>query len=87
MNLQHNEPAAIGRRHIWIRTDGRGLGPDSAGNTYTTKSGKTLTDVDIEQLGDKAAATGYDLEARATADQTATTDVIRQALRRFLHVA
>jgi hypothetical protein len=87
--------------------------------TYTTKSGKTLTDADIEQLADEAT-TGYDVEAlkrrrrgrpligsapaevvpvrldpelraaveaRATADQTTTSDVIREALRRFLDVA
>lgn len=88
--------------------------------TYTTKSGKTLTDADIERLADKAATTDYDIdalkrrrrgrpligsapaevvpvrldpelraavEARATADQTTTSDVIREALRRFLDVA
>jgi hypothetical protein len=88
--------------------------------TYTTKSGKTLTDTDIEQLADEATSTGYDVEAlkrrrrgrpligsapaevvpvrldpelraaveaRATADQTTTSDVIREALRRFLEVA
>jgi uncharacterized protein (DUF4415 family) len=88
--------------------------------TYITKSGKTLTDADIEQLADEAATTDYDIEtlksrrrgrpligsapaevvpvrldpelraaveARATADQTTTSDVIREALRRFLDVA
>ena len=88
--------------------------------TYTTKSGKTLTDADIEQLADEAASTDYDIEAlkrrrrgrpligsapagvvpvrldpelraaveaRATADQTTTSDVIRDALRRVLDVA
>ena len=88
--------------------------------TYTTKSGKTLTDADIEQLADEVATTDYDIdalkrrrrgrpvigsapaeaipvrldpelraavEARATADQTTTSDVIREALRRFLDVA
>lgn len=88
--------------------------------TYTTKSGKTLTDADIEQLAEEAATTDYDVEAlksrrrgrpllgsaaaevvpvrldpelraaveaRATADQTTTSDVIREALRRFLDVA
>ena len=88
--------------------------------TYTTKSGKTLTDADIEQLADEAAATDYDIEAlkrrrrgrpligsapaevvpvrldpelraaveaRATADKTTTSDIIREALRRFLDVA
>lgn len=88
--------------------------------TYTTKSGKTLTDADIEQLADEATTTDHDVEAlkrrrrgrpligsapaevvpvrldpelraaveaRATADQTTTSDVIREALRRFLDVA
>ena len=88
--------------------------------TYITKSGKTLTDADIEQLADEAATTDYDVEAlksrrrgrpligsapaevvpvrldpelraavaaRATADKTTTSDVIREALRRFLDVA
>jgi Ribbon-helix-helix protein, copG family len=88
--------------------------------TYTTKSGKTLTDDDIEQLADAAATTDHDIdalkrrrrgrlpigsapaevvpvrldpelraavEARATADQTTTSDIIREALRRFLDVA
>jgi Mg-chelatase subunit ChlD len=88
--------------------------------TYTTKSGKSLTDADIEQLADEATTTGYDVEAlkrrrrgrpligsapaevvpvrldpelraaveaRATADQTTPSDVIREALRRFLDVA
>ena len=31
--------------------------------TYTTGSGKTLTDADIEQLADEAATTDYDVEA------------------------
>ena len=89
-------------------------------NTYTTKSGKTLTNADIELLADEATTTGSDVqslkrrrrgrpligsapaevvpvrldpelraavEARATADQTTTSDVIREALRRFLDVA
>ena len=88
--------------------------------TYTTKSGKSLTDDEIERLADEATTTGYDVEAlkrrrrgrpligsapaevvpvrldpelraaveaRATADQTTTSDVIREALRRFLDVA
>lgn len=88
--------------------------------TYTTKSGKTLTDADIEQLADGAAHADYDIdalkqrrrgrpligsapaevvpvrldpelraavEARATADQTTASDIIREALRRFLDVA
>ena len=88
--------------------------------TYTTKSGKTLTDADIEQLADEAAHADYDIaalkhrrrgrpligsapgevvavrldpelraavEARATADRTTASDIIREALRRFLDVA
>lgn len=88
--------------------------------TYTTKSGKTLTDADIEQLADDVAHADYDIdalkhrrrgrpligsapaevvpvrldpelraavEARATADQTTASDIIREALRRFLDVA
>jgi ribbon-helix-helix CopG family protein len=88
--------------------------------TYTTRSGKTLTDANIEQLADEAATTDYDVEAlkrrrrgrpligsapaevvpvrldpelraaveaRASADHTTTSDVIREALRRFLDVA
>lgn len=88
--------------------------------TYTTKSGKTPTDAEIEGLADEAATNDYDVdalkrrrrgrpligsapaevvpvrldpelraavEARATADQTTTSDVIRKALRRFLNVA
>lgn len=88
--------------------------------TYTTKSGKSLTDADIEQLADEGATADYDIEAlkrrrrgrpligsapaevvpvrldpelraaveaRAIADQTTTSDVIREALRRFLDVA
>ncbi len=31
--------------------------------THTTKSGKTLTDADIEQLADEATTTDYDIEA------------------------
>jgi hypothetical protein len=88
--------------------------------TYTTKSGKTMTDADIEQIADDAAHADYDIdalkhrrrgrpligsapaevvpvrldpelraavEARATADQTTASDIIREALRRFLDVA
>lgn len=88
--------------------------------TYTTKSGKTLTDADVEQLADDVARADYDIdalkhrrrgrpligsapaevvpvrldpelraavEARATADQTTASDIIREALRRFLDVA
>lgn len=88
--------------------------------TYRTKSGKTLTDADIEALADEAATTDYDvdalktrrrgrpllgsapaevvpvrldpelraaIEARATADDTNTSEVIRRALRAYLDVA
>jgi hypothetical protein len=103
-----------------LRTPARRGGLPVTDKTYTTKSGKTLTDADIEQLADEAATTDYDIEtlkrrrrgrpligsapaevvpvrldpelraaveARATADQTTTSDVIREALRRFLDVA
>jgi hypothetical protein len=89
------------------------------GKTYTTKTGRVLTDADIEGLADEAEA-GYDvevltnrrrgrpllgagpavvvpvrldpdlkqaLEARAEAENTTSSDIIREALRRFLHVA
>jgi uncharacterized protein (DUF4415 family) len=87
--------------------------------TYTTKSGRILTDADIEALADEAEH-GYDVEelkrrrrgrpllgtapaevvpvrldpdlkraveARAEADHTSLSEVIREALRRFLDVA
>ncbi|MGH3305652.1 MAG: CopG family transcriptional regulator [Streptosporangiaceae bacterium] len=87
--------------------------------TYTTKTGKSLTDVDIEALADEAEH-GYDVEtlksrrpgrpmlgsapsevvpvrldpelrqaveARAEAEHTSTSEIIRVALRRFLGVA
>lgn len=86
---------------------------------YKTKTGKVLTDVDIEAMADEAEG-GYDVEtlksrrrgrpmlgsapaevvpvrldpvlkqaveARAEADQTTTSEIIREALRRFLEVA
>jgi len=86
---------------------------------YKTKTGKVLTDVDIEAMTDKAEG-GYGVEmlktrrrgrpmlgsapaevvpvrldpdlkhaveARAEADQTTTSEIIREALRRFLEVA
>jgi hypothetical protein len=86
---------------------------------YTTKTGKVLTDADIEALADEAER-GYDVEvlkprrrgrpmlgtapadvvpvrldpelrqaveARAEADHTTTSEIIREALRRFLEVA
>ena len=87
--------------------------------TYTTKTGKVLTDADIEQMADEAER-GYDVEelksrrrgrpmlgsapsevvpvrldpelrqaveARAEAEHTTTSEIIRVALRRFLDVA
>jgi len=88
-------------------------------SAYKTKTGKVLTDVDIEAMADEAEG-GYDVktlksrrrgrpmlgsapaevvpvrldpdlkqavEARAEADQTTTSEIIREALRRFLEVA
>jgi hypothetical protein len=87
--------------------------------TYRTKTGKVLTDADIEALADEAAqdvdvgrlkarrrgrpmigdapaevvpvrldpALKDAVEARAAADETTTSEVIREALRRFLEVA
>lgn len=86
---------------------------------YRTKSGRTLTDADIEALADEVAATEYSIEAvtprrgrpplgrgpaevvpvrldpelrdavtaRAVAEDTSTSDIIRRALRAFLDVA
>jgi hypothetical protein len=86
--------------------------------TYKTKSGKVLTDADIEAMADEAER-GYDvdalkarrrgrpmlgtapevvpvrldpdlkqaLEARAQVDHTTASEIIREALRRFLDVA
>jgi hypothetical protein len=87
--------------------------------TYRTKSGRALTDADIETMADEAER-GYDpevlearrrgrpmlgsapsevvpvrldpalrraVEVRAEADHTTTSDVIREAVRRFLDVA
>lgn len=88
--------------------------------TYKTKSGKVLTDADIEAIADEAER-GYDVdalrgrrrgrgrpmigeapsevvpvrldpalrqavEARAGADDTTASDIIRQALREFLDI-
>jgi hypothetical protein len=86
---------------------------------YKTKTGKVLTDVDVEAMADQAER-GYDVEtlktrrrgrpmlgtapaevvpvrldpdlkeaveARAEAEHTTTSEIIRQALRRFLDVA
>lgn len=87
--------------------------------TYRTKTGKALTDADIEALADESEQ-DYDVqqlkarrrgrpmigdapaevvpvrldpslkdavEARAAADETTTSEIIREALRRFLEVA
>lgn len=88
-------------------------------NRYTTKTGRVLTDADIDALADEAEH-GYEVselqakrrgrprlgtapaevvpvrldpdlkvavEARAKADHTTTSEIIREALRRFLDVA
>lgn len=85
-----------------------------------TRSGRTLTDVDLDAISAEVAETDYDvedlktrrrgrpamgsgpadvvpvridpelraaIEARAEADHTTTSEIIRQALRRFLDVA
>lgn len=87
--------------------------------TYVTKTGKVLTDADIQAIADEAER-GYEIEqlkarrrgrptlgsgpsevvpvrldpelkqaveARAAADHTTTSEIIREALRRFLQVA
>ncbi|MDA8316442.1 MAG: ribbon-helix-helix protein, CopG family [Actinomycetota bacterium] len=87
--------------------------------TYETKTGKILTDTDIEALADEAER-GFDVEilkerrrgrpmlgnapsevvpvrldpelrraveARAELDHTTSSEIIREALRRFLDVA
>lgn len=88
--------------------------------TRRTKSGRTLTDSDLDALADEVEVGEYDLgelkkrrrgrpamgsgpaevvpvridpelreaiEARAAAEHTSTSEVIRAALRRFLDVA
>ena len=87
--------------------------------TYRTKTGKVLTDADIEALADEAER-GYDVEVlktrrrgrpllgsapaevvpvrldpelkeavenRAERDHTTTSEIIREAIRKFLDVA
>jgi hypothetical protein len=88
--------------------------------TYTTASGRQLTDADIDAIAAEVASTDYDVEAlkarhrgrrpmgtgpaevvpvridpelrtameeRAKADNITISEVIREALRRFLDVA
>lgn len=88
--------------------------------TYRTRSGRTLTDEEIDGLATEVAETDYDvealktrrrgrpsmgsgpadvvpvridpelraaIEARAQAEQTTTSEIIREAIRRFLEVA
>ena len=88
--------------------------------THETKTGRTLTDADIDALAQEVETTDYDvqeletrrrgrptmgsgpadvvpvridpelkaaIEARAEADHTTTSEIIREALRRFLEVA
>lgn len=88
--------------------------------THKTKTGRVLTDTEIDAIADEVETTEYDIdalktrrrgrppmgsgpaevvpvridpelraavEARAEADHTTTSDVIREALRRFLDVA
>ncbi len=88
--------------------------------TRRTRSGRTLTDTDLDAIAAEVAETDYDvedlktrrrgrppmgsgpadvvpvridpelraaIEARAEADHTTTSEIIRQALRRFLDVA
>ena len=88
--------------------------------SYTTASGRKLTDADIDAISDEVAGKDYDvgaletrrrgrppigagpadvvpvridpelraaIEARAKADNMTTSEVIREALRRFLDVA
>lgn len=88
--------------------------------TYSTSSGRQLTDSDIETLATEVETADYDIEslkkrrrgrptigsapadvvpvridpqlraaieARAAADNTTSSEIIREALRRFLDVA
>ncbi len=87
--------------------------------TYRTKTGRVLSDADVEAISEEVESDDYDVqelkarrrgrpamgsgpadvvpvrlepelreavEARATEDETTTSDVIRRALREFLHV-
>ena len=88
--------------------------------TRRTKTGRNLTDADLDALAETVETTDYDvaelnqrrrgrpamgsgpaqvvpvridpelkalIEARAEVDQTTTSEIIREALRRFLEVA
>ena len=88
--------------------------------THRTRSGRTLTDEEIDALSTEVAETDYDvetlktrrrgrpsmgsgpadvvpvridsdlraaIEARAKAEHTTTSEIIREAIRRFLEVA
>ncbi|MFN3215866.1 MAG: ribbon-helix-helix protein, CopG family [Acidimicrobiales bacterium] len=88
--------------------------------THKTKTGRTLTDADIDALAQEVETTDYDvqeletrrrgrptmgsgpadvvpvridpelkaaIEARAEADHTTTSEIIREALRKYLEVA
>lgn len=88
--------------------------------THKTKTGRTLTDADIDALAEEVETADYDvaelktrrrgrpamgsgpadvvpvridpelkaaIEARAEADHTTTSEIIREALRKFLEVA
>jgi predicted DNA-binding protein len=88
--------------------------------TNKTKTGRTLTDADIDSLAEEVETTDYDvealktrrrgrpamgsgpadvvpvridpelkaaIEARAKADHVTTSEIIREALRKFLEVA
>ena len=58
---------------------------------YVTKTGRVVSNADIEALPDEAARLDATLRAaveeRAANDQTTGSDVIREALRRYLDVA
>lgn len=87
---------------------------------HTTKTGRTITEAELDAIADEIATTEYDveglkarrrgrpamgtgpaevvpvridpelraaIEARAEADHTSTSEIIRQALRKFLDVA
>jgi hypothetical protein len=88
--------------------------------TYKTKTGRTLTDDDVDTIADEVESADYDveelktrrrgrpamgsgpadvvpvridpelkdaIEARAEADHTTTSEIIREAIRKFLDVA